>query len=300
MTMRISTVLALATLAVSSAATAETVLDTSLPKVNGTFGAGVATTTTTPNGTVTTVNGPGGGTNRASATPTANSWYQTNVGGGGSVGITKSYSQDGNGAAFFATTSGNSKADLQFNFAAPVALSQLGTVSFDFFVAPVTTTTNGIFSPALRFNMAKNNSFAGSLVFEYLYQGQTPAPEGSWITQSSTLGNGIWWATNAALGPTFADANGGQKSLQSWIDANAGSNLLVTGVQIGAGSGWNGNFEGAVDNVSFDFGGNARSFDFAVAGGAVPEPATWAMMIFGFGAIGTAMRRRTRTAAATA
>ncbi|TCP30410.1 PEPxxWA-CTERM sorting domain-containing protein [Sphingomonas sp. BK235] len=31
----------------------------------------------------------------------------------------------------------------------------------------------------------------------------------------------------------------------------------------------------------------------AVAPGAVPEPATWAMMILGFGAIGYAMRRKT-------
>ena len=36
-------------------------------------------------------------------------------------------------------------------------------------------------------------------------------------------------------------------------------------------------------------------------GGAVPEPASWAMMIVGFGGVGAAMRRRrTLTAAATA
>jgi len=35
----------------------------------------------------------------------------------------------------------------------------------------------------------------------------------------------------------------------------------------------------------------ARAATFAVSGG-VPEPATWALMLLGFGAIGTAMRRR--------
>jgi len=35
-------------------------------------------------------------------------------------------------------------------------------------------------------------------------------------------------------------------------------------------------------------------------GGAVPEPATWAMMIMGFGVIGSAMRRRTRVRYAAA
>lgn len=40
-----------------------------------------------------------------------------------------------------------------------------------------------------------------------------------------------------------------------------------------------------LDNVSLDIA-------------AVPEPATWAMMIMGFGLVGSAMRRRTRTLAA--
>lgn len=34
------------------------------------------------------------------------------------------------------------------------------------------------------------------------------------------------------------------------------------------------------------------TFDGRVVGGAVPEPASWAMMIAGFGAVGIAMRRR--------
>lgn len=36
----------------------------------------------------------------------------------------------------------------------------------------------------------------------------------------------------------------------------------------------------------------------SIASGAVPEPASWVMLIAGFGAIGLAMRRRDRTAAA--
>lgn len=39
-------------------------------------------------------------------------------------------------------------------------------------------------------------------------------------------------------------------------------------------------------------GGNSFEFDGLAASGAVPEPATWAMMIMGFGAAGAAMRRR--------
>lgn len=280
----------------ASSVSAQTVVnDTDLPNVSGDFGLGVATTTTGPTGTVTTVTGPGGGGNRASAVPSVGSWYQTNVGGGGSVGITTNYTNDGDGAAYFATTSGNSKGDLQINFDAPITLSSLQNVSFDFYVDPLSDTSNGPFAPVLRFNVLKNGAFAGSLVFEYVYQNQTNPPEGQWITQSATLGSGIWWATNAALGPTFAAADGGQKSLADWLAANSGATLAVTGVQIGVGSGWNGSFAGAVDNVAFDFGDGESRYNFAVA--AVPEPASWAMMIGGFGFIGGALRARRRSVA---
>ncbi len=46
--------------------------------------------------------------------------------------------------------------------------------------------------------------------------------------------------------------------------------------------------------VSGTTGGEASfsgNINFAAAG-AIPEPATWAMMLFGFGAVGYSMRRR--------
>jgi len=48
-----------------------------------------------------------------------------------------------------------------------------------------------------------------------------------------------------------------------------------------------GNNDPLIDGVSFTGGG----------GGAVPEPATWALMLIGFGTIGGAMRRRVQSAA---
>lgn len=44
------------------------------------------------------------------------------------------------------------------------------------------------------------------------------------------------------------------------------------------------------------FFGNGTLTISPVAAGAVPEPATWAMMLAGFGAIGFAMRRRSKVA----
>ena len=84
-------------------------------------------------------------------------------------------------------------------------------------------------------------------------------------------------------------------------------------------------FTGAIPGVNYEFGAGqqfasvgspvtlrlSQSFGYSVAGGptygpnrlgavtiggaatpAVPEPATWAMLIFGFGVIGAALRRR--------
>jgi len=293
---------------VASAATAETVNDTSLQNINGVFGTSVVTTTTNATGTRTTVTGPGpnAGANRASGTPVLNSWYQANVGPGSTVGITTDYARSGNGSAYFNSTQGDTgKGDLVYNFGAAgaserIALSSLTSVSFDFYRSSASTTT-ATFAPVLRLGMYKDNTFAGSLVFENVYQTQQNAPVDSWTTLTANLNNGIFWATNAALGPTFASANGGQKTLAQWIADNAGANLTVYGLEIGIGSGWNNQFYGAVDNVKVDFsGGRSVNSNFEVAAnGAVPEPATWGMMILGFGMMGASARYRRRSSKAT-
>jgi hypothetical protein len=51
-----------------------------------------------------------------------------------------------------------------------------------------------------------------------------------------------------------------------------------------------------VDNVVFR--SNQNSFEFDNVSGGVPEPATWAMLIAGFGLVGTAARRRRTVAVA--
>jgi hypothetical protein len=67
-----------------------------------------------------------------------------------------------------------------------------------------------------------------------------------------------------------------------------------------------GTFTGSIGGVAFDptpgkftfstQGGNVTTFSASTT--AVPEPATWALMLLGFGGIGMAMRRRRRPALA--
>ncbi|WP_185965043.1 PEPxxWA-CTERM sorting domain-containing protein [Glacieibacterium frigidum] len=51
-------------------------------------------------------------------------------------------------------------------------------------------------------------------------------------------------------------------------------------------------FSGQLDNRALAGGGNTLTFDVAPPVGGVPEPASWALMIGGFGLVGGAMRRR--------
>ena len=282
----------------TAAAMADTVANTSLQNINGQYGTNTATTTTNATGTRTTVTGTG--SDRASGAGTLNTWYQANVGAGSTVGITSDYARSGNGSAYFNSTQGGTgKADLVYTFGtggapATVALSTLTSVSFDFYRAG-TSTTGANFAPVLRLDMLKDGAFAGSLVFENVYQQQTPSPVDTWTTLTANLNSGIFWATNSKLGPTFASANGGQQTLAQWIAGNSGSTLSVYGLEIGIGSGWNDQFYGAVDNVNVAFSGGrtvSSNFEVAATTPAVPEPATWAMMIAGFGLVGATMRRR--------
>lgn len=100
--------------------------------------------------------------------------------------------------------------------------------------------------------------------------------------------------------PNVAAASNGVSVL-----LNAGTILSVLGGNGGAGTSWSlktVNFvANAGDTLSFAAIGTSDSYggyiDDVSLSAAVPEPATWATLIFGFGAIAGAMRRPRRRAA---
>jgi PEP-CTERM motif len=85
-------------------------------------------------------------------------------------------------------------------------------------------------------------------------------------------------------------------------DSGPGSDSQITGLALLTGVSY---FAISTGFANTDFGRFTLTIDgpgnIIGAGGAIPEPSTWAMLIFGFGAIGAALRRRkTASAVATA
>lgn len=289
----IATAATAALMAFGAQAAPTTVYNTELGPLTGT---GVTTTSATGTQSTNPAN------NLSSEAPAADEWQQRNVRGNGEVGITTDYADanGGNGSIYFSTDGSNpSKADMEYYFSQPLALSTFESATYDWY-RDSASTNGAVQGPSLR--LAVSTGAPGSftyLVFEPYYQGP-PAPlvTDTWVTSVFNTGSTVW-ASNAGLTlppATGSCAVGCFNTLANWASANP--TLNVIGVSTGVGSGWTaGGFRGAVDNVGFTFDGESSSFNFEVS--AVPEPATWAMMIAGFGLAGAALRRRSKAAVAT-
>jgi hypothetical protein len=112
-------------------------------------------------------------------------------------------------------------------------------------------------------------------------------------SQASTTNFGIIRANSNGQGVLGNSGSQINQQLANWIPYFS-PDAKVIGISFGAGSGSGNDFTGFVDNVrvSTSGGDDAINFEVPTPSGAVPEPASWAMMVGGFGLVGAAMRSR--------
>lgn len=228
--------------------------------------------------TVTTLDGSQGWYNPAGENADGGSGSITNV------------PIDGDGS--LAVTGGRSRVVLGSLYG-PGVISNLGTVSqftdlsFSYEIDPSSTNNYAPkYSPALALTFL-NGSKRDQLIYEAAYQpGGYPAV-GAIGTLNVSNANSLFYL-NSEGNPNHT------MTLSDW-SATLGS-YIVGGVYIGVGGGAGSGYLAHVDDVI----AKGTKYNFEVGGAAVPEPATWAMMLAGFGGIGAAIRRRRRMAVATA
>jgi hypothetical protein len=227
-------------------------------------------------------------------------WYYNNVRGGGVVGINTAFPRSGDGSVRFFSPNGNGKADIEFFASASTnffgnasATSSLGSfaafeaMSYDWYRAG-TSTNPAVQHPALRILIDADGNLAptgdrGYLIFERAYNSLL-VPTDQWV--SDTIGpNTVLWNNNTStpFGPTVYN-----RTLAQWQAQLP--NAVILGFSAGVGSGWNGQFSGAVDNISWTIAGQTTTTNFEVAAPEVPEPATWGVLALGLA--GLAVRHR--------
>ena len=114
----------------------------------------------------------------------------------------------------------------------------------------------------------------GFLVFERAYNTTGPVAEDTWVHNEildfrGILGTAFMWLTNPG-NPAGTIEEVYNRDLEDWVTTanpnslypTLGANTVVTGISIGIGSGWTGDFQGAIDNVTIGFNGEETTWNF--------------------------------------
>lgn len=176
------------------------------------------------------------------------------------TGITRIYPRDGNGSAQLTLESASGKADWSYERPRndPFGkLSELTSLSYDWYRSS-SSSNPASQHPVIRIVLDADGdpstaNDTQSLVFERVYNG-APIPVNSW--QSNTIDDASrLWVTRPGTGGnenvfnwSLADFKSGNYVPTGTFRPITGDSLVL-GITFGIGSGWNGAFDGAVDNV---------------------------------------------------
>lgn len=247
-----------------------------------------------PSGTVGTAADYYSGTNPGQA-----GWYYGDIRNNGTIGGTSTYDRTSTlatstapgtvGSLEINMTSGADKVGLNQYFGPGAtidafALSDLLGASYDWYRSS-SSTNPAQQAPALFFTVFDPTVGSFGLKYEPTYNGfgSTMATD-AW--QTSLIGDATnLWSWNAP-----SSAWNFSVTLGDWKTLFPNAQVVAMGVD--AGSGWNGQFSGAVDFISVDRTGTTNDlfYDFQVV--AVPEPATALMGLTGLFLIGLVSRRK--------
>jgi len=118
-----------------------------------------------------------------------------------------------------------------------------------------------------------------------------------------TTGFSFFYSSSTAATINVYDGLNATGNILASINLQAQFNQNCTGDPSGSYCNWTPigvAFAGTAYSIDFGGGANATGYDNITFGskdpGGVPEPAAWAMMLAGFGLVGSAMRRRSATA----
>ena len=226
-----------------------------------------------------------------------NGWTPANLRGTGTVEITATYPANGNGSLQFSSNGPGDKADFANSWGVVQGrtLGNISALSYDYLRDPATAGVEPWLVPALRLQYLTTDLKSGYLIFEPVYNGTRTAPTGSFVANDVLRAN--FWMRAFGPGRTIEQYD---VTLARWASGatfgtsqqlSADTNII--GIEVGVGSGWAGQFRGAVDNVSFGFGAtDSVTYNFETRAVAVPEPASALLLASGMLALVTTRRRR--------
>lgn len=230
-------------------------------------------------------------------------WLPANVVGGGSVAITGTEPQSGNGSLEFNGTSGSSKADYTLAVT-PFRLADLSNFSIDLY-RDGSSTVAGHLAPAVRLLVSNGQTTNSTsyLISEPVYNGGGTIATNTWTTFNLLDDN--YWQRAFKTTPPNQTIEIYNRTLTDWLATGTvtdggghtsnivGPDAMVLAIEIGIGSGWSGTTKMFADNLTVGVNGQDTTYNFEVSNG-VPEPMTFVLMGAGLAGI-AALRRRRRS-----